>query len=172
MNCSNCGNANAEGSQYCASCGAQLFGQAAPPAPPVPPAPEGYGQPAAAGYDEQVAGGYTVAPPPAAPAPPAYGQQYTQPQMHPQPGYAPAPPVKNHLVMAILATVLCCIPLGAVGIIYAAQVNSKLASGDYAGAQRASKNALIWSWVAIGGGLIGGVLYAVLAILGVVVDSL
>jgi hypothetical protein len=70
--------------------------------------------------------------------------------------------VKSHLVMAILATLFCCLPFGIVGIVFASQVGSKLAAGDYAGAQKASKSAATWSWVAIGLGLVGGILYAVL----------
>lgn len=62
--------------------------------------------------------------------------------------------VPNHLVFAILATVFCCIPTGIPAIIYAAQVNGKLAAGDYAGAQAASNNAKIWCWVSFGIGLV------------------
>ncbi len=51
---------------------------------------------------------------------------------------------------AILSTLLCCLPLGVVSIVFAAQVNSKWASGDYEGARRASKNAKNWAiWSAI-----------------------
>lgn len=173
MVCSNCGRVSPEGSQFCSSCGAQLGRVEVPVAPPVPPAPsEAYGQPSSTGYDEQVAGEYVAPAPPAAPPmPPAYGQQYAQPQAYAQPAYAPAPQIKNHLVMSIIATLVCCVPLGAVGIIYASQVNSKLAMGDYAGAQKASKNALIWSWVAIGSGLVGGVLYGILAFIGAIAES-
>lgn len=39
---------------------------------------------------------------------------------------------------------------GIVAIIYAAQVNSKLHTGDIAGAQAASKNAKMWCWIALG----------------------
>ncbi len=50
-------------------------------------------------------------------------------------------PPKNYLVEAILVTVFCCPPLGIVGIVFAAQVNSKFADGDYEGALRASRDA-------------------------------
>jgi len=62
---------------------------------------------------------------------------------------------KNYLVESILATIFCCLPLGIVGIVFASQVNSKYDTGDYAGAEKASKQArqfIIWSiitWVVI-----------------------
>ena len=67
----------------------------------------------------------------------------------------PGETVPNYLVFAILTTVFCCIPTGIPAIIYAAQVNGKLAAGDYAGAQAASNNAKIWCWVSFGIGLVG-----------------
>lgn len=57
------------------------------------------------------------------------------------------PPAKpeNHLALAIITTILCCLPLGIVSIVFASQVNSKYAAGDYEGAEKASKNAkLFW----------------------------
>ena len=62
--------------------------------------------------------------------------------------YGSPPP--NHLVWAILSTLFCCLPLGIVSIVYAAQVNGKYASGDIAGAQESSRKAkqfAIWSAV-------------------------
>ena len=61
-----------------------------------------------------------------------------------------APP-PNYLVWAILSTVLCCLPLGVASIVFAAQVNSKWAMGDVAGAQLSSSKAkkfAIWSAIA------------------------
>jgi Interferon-induced transmembrane protein/zinc-ribbon domain len=66
----------------------------------------------------------------------------------PLPGMSPPPlprePIPNHLAMAIVSTVLCCMPFGIVAIVYAAQVDGKAASGDLAGAQRASRLAKMW----------------------------
>ena len=56
----------------------------------------------------------------------------------------PHPP--NHLAMAIITLILCCQITGIVSVIYAAQVNSKYAMGDYEGALRASENARTW-WI-------------------------
>jgi hypothetical protein len=75
--------------------------------------------------------------------------------------------VPNYLVFAILATVLCCLPTGIVAIVFAAQVNSKLQAGDWAGAQAASKTAKIWCWVSLGLGLGVAAIYVVLLMLGV-----
>lgn len=52
----------------------------------------------------------------------------------------------NHLALAIITTILCCLPTGIVSIVYATQVNSKFNIGDYEGAERASKNAKTW-WI-------------------------
>ena len=56
--------------------------------------------------------------------------------------------VPNHLVWAILSTVFCCLPLGIVSIVFAAQVDGKLAAGDLAGAREASAKARFWALLA------------------------
>ena len=61
--------------------------------------------------------------------------------------------VSSHLAPAILVTIFCCLPIGIVAIIYAAQVNGKQKAGDYNGALAASKSAKTWCWVAFGLGL-------------------
>ena len=55
------------------------------------------------------------------------------------PPATPGPYVPNHLVWAILSTLFCCLPLGIVSIVFAAQVDGKRAAGDLAGAQEASR---------------------------------
>ena len=59
----------------------------------------------------------------------------------------------NYLVPAILS-VFCCWPLAIVAIIFAAQVNGKVAAGDIAGATDASKKAKMFSFISIGVGLV------------------
>jgi hypothetical protein len=54
-------------------------------------------------------------------------------------GLPPAP--KNYLAWSIVVTLFCCVPLGIAAIIYSAQVNKKMAMGDFAGAEAASKMA-------------------------------
>ena len=70
-----------------------------------------------------------------------------------QPYQGPWPPTPNYLVWAILATIFCCQPFGIAAIVYAAQVNSMLAVGNYTGAQAASDQAKKWCWVAFWVGL-------------------
>jgi predicted nucleic acid-binding Zn ribbon protein len=61
--------------------------------------------------------------------------------------------VTSYLAWAILTTLFCCLPTGVVAIVHAAQVSSKLAANDIAGARRASAHARTWSWVSFGLGL-------------------
>lgn len=82
------------------------------------------------------------------------------------PGYVAAT-IPNYLVFAILTTVLCCLPTGIVSIIYAAQVNTKIAAGDIVGATQASNNAKMWAWISFGLGLLSIVSWGSLMMLGV-----
>jgi predicted secreted protein len=73
-------------------------------------------------------------------------------------------PPPNNLVWAILSTLFCCLPLGVVSIIFAAQVNGKWQAGDVAGAQEASRKArqfAMWSTIA---GLVVAFLYIILIV--------
>ena len=67
--------------------------------------------------------------------------------------------VPTYLAQAILVTLFCCLPAGIVAIVYAAQVSSKLGSGDYYGAVAASRNAKTWTWVSFGVGIAVAVVY-------------
>lgn len=58
--------------------------------------------------------------------------------------YPPTQRIDNHLVKAILTTIFCCLPFGIVAIVYAAQVDGKVRSGDIAGAIESSNNANKW----------------------------
>jgi hypothetical protein len=60
--------------------------------------------------------------------------------------------VQNYLIPAILS-LFCCMPLGVVAVIFAAQVNGKVAAGDMAGAMDSAKKAKMFSFIAIGLGL-------------------
>ncbi|HET9746301.1 MAG TPA: CD225/dispanin family protein [Chitinophagaceae bacterium] len=52
---------------------------------------------------------------------------------------------ENWLVEAILVTLLCCLPFGVVGIIFAAQVNTKQQAGDMEGAEKSRREAAKWT---------------------------
>jgi hypothetical protein len=75
-------------------------------------------------------------------------------QWNPPPSSDSSPNIQNYLVPAILATVLCCVPVGVVAIIFSAQVNSKIAAGDISGAMEASKKAKMFMFIAAGAGLL------------------
>ena len=68
--------------------------------------------------------------------------------------WTPPPPagthdkVPNYLIPAIISA-LCCFPLGIISIIFAAQVNGKVTSGDLEGALKASKMAKLFSIIFI-----------------------
>jgi len=68
--------------------------------------------------------------------------------------------VPNYLVPAILS-LFCCGPLGIAAVIFAAQVNGKVASGDIAGAVDSSKKAKLFSFISIGLGLAMILLYLI-----------
>jgi hypothetical protein len=92
----------------------------------------------------------------AAPAPSAPPPVFTPPPATAQP--LPVGSVPNYLVQSILVTLCCCLPLGIPAIIFAAQVNGKLRSGDLAGAQESSAKAKKWCWIAFILGLIANII--------------
>ena len=94
----------------------------------------------------------------------------SQQWMPPPPTDVPAN-VPNYLVPAIIS-LFCCWPLAIVAIIFAAQVNGKVASGDIAGAVDASKKAKLFSFISIGIGLVIGVIYLLLTVLGIGIGAL
>jgi len=67
--------------------------------------------------------------------------------------------IPNYLVQSILCTLCCCVPFGIVAIIFAAQVNSKLASGDIEAAKGYSRKARMWCWISFALGLLSGIIY-------------
>lgn len=53
----------------------------------------------------------------------------------------------NYLAVAIISTIVCCLPAGVVSIVYSTKVNSEYDNGNYDAAERASKNAKTWAIV-------------------------
>lgn len=130
MNCPNCGTSNPDTASLCANCGRPL----------ATTTPHSYTPPPPSGSNTS----YTP------PRPPGGGS------------YGAPPPVEripNYLVPSIL-TLCCCWPLSIVAIVFAAQVNSKLAAGDIAGARDASAKAKMFCWIAFGIGLAGWLIWS------------
>lgn len=71
--------------------------------------------------------------------------RWTAPYTAPKPTAVPAEP-PSFLIWNILATVLCCIPVGALGIYFSAKVSSRYSCGDYHGARVMSERA---QWMVI-----------------------
>jgi len=72
--------------------------------------------------------------------------------------------VPNNLVLAIIS-VICCFPLGIPAIIFATQVNTKLAAGDTAGAEESSKKAKKFAIIGIVAWAVCIVLYVILVVI-------
>jgi hypothetical protein len=79
--------------------------------------------------------------------------------------------VPNYLVPAIIS-IFCCWPPAIPAIIFATQVNGKVAAGDIAGAQDASKKAKTFSFIAIGLGVAVWLIYGIMMILGMSLGSM
>jgi hypothetical protein len=79
-------------------------------------------------------------------------QGQTQQTAYQSPQYRPAMPgvianVPNYLGWAIAVLILCFWPTGIAAVVNASRVNNRLALGDVAGAQEASRKAKMWCWV-------------------------
>lgn len=72
----------------------------------------------------------------------------------------------NYLALAIITTVLCCIPAGVVSIVYATKVDNLWNEGKYAEAQNASNNARTWAFVSLGLGVVGGIIGFMIGFIG------
>ena len=126
MYCPTCGARNSETARFCGNCGQTLREQTPQERNPIPELP------------------------PPDPEPP----HDTGPEYRPfRDAGSSAVHVPNYLVQAILVTLFCCVPFGIISIVYAAQVNGKVALGDMEGAWRTSRSAKTWAWISFGVGL-------------------
>jgi uncharacterized membrane protein YvbJ len=55
--------------------------------------------------------------------------------------------IPNYLGWAIAVLILCFWPTGIAAVVNATRVNNRLALGDVAGAQEASRKAKMWCWI-------------------------
>lgn len=120
----------------------------------------------AAGMIPELALYFQAAPPP----PPA--AEATPPR--PTPQSAPQPTAQKPdslLIWSILSTVLCCLPLGIVAIVYSTKVDSLWAQGAYEEAEQAAKNAKTWCIVSAVLGVIGGIGAFFMGMLGALLPS-
>jgi hypothetical protein len=81
-------------------------------------------------------------------------------QWTPPPAAGESTSVSNYLIPAILS-LFCCLPLGIAGVIFAAQVNTKVTAGDIPGAMDSSRKAKLFSLIGIGLGLAAVLCYVI-----------
>ena len=152
MDCPTCGARNDDRYRFCGTCGQRLQDRSSIPERREPidrePPPE-----TGPGYAP-----YRVNEPIEQPPSPVAGpgcSPYRDPSTDP-------PKIPNYLVPAILVTLFCCVPFGIISIVYAAQVNGKVALGDIEGALKTSRSARNWAWISFGVGLaitVGWIIY-------------
>lgn len=80
-------------------------------------------------------------------------------------GTSPKPMMRkpdNHMVLAILTTICCCLPLGIVGIVKASKVNDYYYMQQYQMAQQAADDAKKYSLIGVGVGLAIEIIYIII----------
>ena len=68
---------------------------------------------------------------------------------------------KNHMAMAVISTIFCCLPFGIVGIIKASKVNGLYLTKQYEAATLMAQDAKKWSIIGIITGLVIQVIYVI-----------
>jgi interferon-induced transmembrane protein len=94
--------------------------------------------------------------------PPGYQGQPPAGWQAPQQGWTGQAEPDSHLVWAILSTLLCCLPLGIVSIVYSTKVSGLWAQGRYAEAQAASDSAKKWAIIAAIVGVVSSIIGVVI----------
>jgi hypothetical protein len=78
------------------------------------------------------------------------------------PGAAAAIP--DYLGWSIAATVLCCLPMGIIAIVFSVKANNAKSAGDLRTAAEAANQAKIWLYVSVGLGLAVSLIYGLVFI--------
>ncbi len=86
-------------------------------------------------------------------------------------GQGAAANVDTWLWQSIVATVLCCLPAGIVGIVFAAQANSAKNLGDATTAREKARLARIWTLVSVGIGVVTILIFLVFGVFGAITSS-
>ena len=94
-----------------------------------------------------------------------YEKSYSQPPPPKELMVDEIPPLKpsNWLWQSIVATILCCLPFGIVGIIFAVKVDSLYFKGQYAESEKMAQKAKMWTLVAFGVGLVYIIFWVIMA---------
>lgn len=80
-------------------------------------------------------------------------------------------PPKNWLLESILATFLCCLPLGVVGVVQAMKVESRFYAGDIEAATKAAEEAKKWTIITVVTGVVCGFIYGVIMVIAAVSEG-
>lgn len=73
----------------------------------------------------------------------------------------------TYLVLSIIVTILCCLPFGIIGIIYASKVDSCWNAGNFDDARENSRKAKTWALAGLVLGFVTYLIYILLIFLGV-----
>ncbi|MBN2223685.1 MAG: CD225/dispanin family protein [Deltaproteobacteria bacterium] len=77
----------------------------------------------------------------------------------------------NYLAPAVILTFICCMPLGAVALIFAAQVNGRQIAGQWQEAKKSSESARLWCWIAFGAGIVFWTFYIIIIVIIMILGS-
>lgn len=98
-------------------------------------------------------------------APPVYQQPYQSGIQEKPVNWVP------YLILSIISTLCCCLPLGIAGIVYSAKINSMTTAGRTEEAKQAARTATIWIIIAFVVGVILDICAFLLVLTAAVTDS-
>lgn len=109
--------------------------------------------------------------PPVPPIPPVVPPTPATPPTPPTPVTPTTQKPDNLLVWSILTTVLCCLPLGVVAIVYSNKVDTLWNSGKYTEAENAAKSAKLFCFLSLGGGVLAFIIAFFAGLLGAIAGA-